>query len=302
MLGRTRRRVLVLDGGAPRNRFAPHMHGVLGRDHTSPLDLLAQGRAELARYGVEVREEIAVSARRDGDTIMVRVTSPDVPDPDAGGEELSARRLLVATGLRDDLPDIDGIGQFWGNGVASCPYCDGWEARDTRIGVIAGNAGGSHQAQLLRQLSDQVVFLTNGAPLLDSTGTLELTARGIEVEGRPVRRVRAEAGRIIGIDLDDGAGGTVPRGLDAIFVAPTPAPQDELLRELGARTAPHERFGGDWVAIDPTGLTSVPGVWAAGNVVNPMANVPLAMAAGVTAATAIDHSLIGEDVARAVAG
>ena len=183
MLGRSRRRVLVVDGGAPRNRVAGHMHGVLGRDHSSPLDLLASGRAELERYdGVTVvSDEVASAAHLDegGPAFEVRLAS---------GARHTARRILVATGLTDRLPDVPGLEPHWGRGVVSCPYCDGWEVRDRRIAVIPTSAANAHQAQLLRQLSPHVVFHAAGM-VLPPAARAGLTARGIELDERPVAEV-----------------------------------------------------------------------------------------------------------------
>ena len=160
MLGRSRRRVLVIDANRPRNAVAPHMHGVLGRDHTSPLDLLAAGRAELTRYDVTVESGAAASA----------ATLEDADEPGFevvldSGERHSARRVLVTTGLVDELPDIPGLAEQFGRGVVLCPYCDGWEVRDRRVAVIAAASLDPHQAQLMRQLTPDVVFHTNGATL-----------------------------------------------------------------------------------------------------------------------------------------
>ncbi|HTL41628.1 MAG TPA: NAD(P)/FAD-dependent oxidoreductase, partial [Pseudolysinimonas sp.] len=149
MLGRSRRRVLVLDGGAPRNAVSAHMHGVLGRDGWSPLDLVATGREEILRYGVAIESASAVSAERVDDAFAVTLSD---------GTVRTARRLLVAGGLRDGLPGIAGLAERWGRGVAHCPYCDGWEVRDGRIAVVATGPASVHQAQLVRQLSADVTF------------------------------------------------------------------------------------------------------------------------------------------------
>ncbi|HEX6955143.1 MAG TPA: NAD(P)/FAD-dependent oxidoreductase [Agromyces sp.] len=290
MLGRSRRRVLVVDGGAPRNRVAGHMHGVLGRDHSSPLDLLASGRAELERYdGVTVvSDEVATAAHLDegGPAFEVRLAS---------GARHTARRILVATGLTDRLPDVPGLEPHWGRGVVSCPYCDGWEVRDRRIAVIPTSAANAHQAQLLRQLSPHVVFHAAGM-VLPPAARAGLTARGIELDERPVAEVvTGDDGALRGIRYDDGS----EREVDAIFVAPRPEPNDELLRSLGARRMRND--GVDWVIADEDGRTSVRGLWAIGNVVSARATVPMAMAAGNAAGAALNGDLLDEDIRIAVA-
>ncbi|MEV1131130.1 NAD(P)/FAD-dependent oxidoreductase [Agromyces sp. NPDC049794] len=290
MLVRARRRVLVVDSGASRNRFAAHMHGVIGRDGWSPLDLLATGRTEVQRYGGVVIPTEVVGVER-----AVERADPGFDVTLGTGERHRARRLLIATGLRDELPDIPGLAEHWGSGVFVCPYCDGWEWRDRRIGVLATGPMSPHQAQLLRQWSPEVTFLTNGAELADDT-VAELTARGIVIEPRAVDGTSTDAdGRLSGIRLADGD--TV--AVDVIFLHPRVVPNDALLRGLGADTAPGHG-GAPWVEVDETGRTSVPGVWAVGNVVNPSASVPVASGAGNIAGATINADLIEEEIRVAV--
>jgi len=284
MLARSRRTVVVLDGGAPRNAVAAHMHGVLGLDGTSPLDLVATGRAELARYGATVRPDRAESVQTDGDGFLARLAS---------GDTIRARRLLVATGLRDELPAIPGLAERWGSGVAHCPYCDGWEARDARIAVVATGDGSIHQAQLLRQLSPHVTYFVEGTALAEHE-LAGLITRGIAVEPRRIARIESGEG-VTGVLLDDGA----RIRADVVFVRPASAPHDELLRAFGAATR-DAADGGSWVAVDPDGRTSVPGVWAAGNVVDPAATVPVAAAAGNTAGARINADLVADEIRRAI--
>ncbi|GAA1503903.1 thioredoxin reductase [Agromyces terreus] len=296
MLGRSRRRVLVVDARRPRNRFAGHMHGVIGRDHTSPLDLLADARVELARYdGVEVREGAVAAASVDRDDDATGDGPRLLVELDDGTRH-AARRLLVASGVQDVLPDIAGLAEQWGRGAFLCPYCDGWEHRDRRIGVLATGAGSMHQAQLMRQLSAHVRVFAEGAQLTaaDRAGLL---ARDIPLEQRRVVAILADAdGRLTGVRLDDGD----ELDVDALFVAPEQVPDDGLLRALGAVRAPHP-MGGEFTAVDPMGRTSVPGVWAAGNVTDPRSSVPFAMAAGNAAGAAINADLVAAEVAAAVA-
>ncbi|WP_127792592.1 NAD(P)/FAD-dependent oxidoreductase [Agromyces sp. LHK192] len=307
MLGRSLRRTLVIDEGRPRNAVAGHMHGVLGRDHTSPLDLLAEGRRELGRY-----EHVAVEASAVVASAVVTATRTDAAsrtDPSGGGSsgaprfavELAdgtrhlARRLLVASGLRDELPDIPGLAAQWGTGVVVCPYCDGWEHRGRRVAVLAGGPMSTHQAQLMRQLSDDVVYLVSGTELSDASRAA-LLARGIAVEQREVREVVADDdGRLRGIRFEDGD----VREVDVVFAAPAPRPNDTVLRALDA--AFEERQGAEWVVLDQMGRTSVPGLFAAGNVTDPRSSVPFAMAGGNFAGAAINADLVEEEIEAAVA-
>lgn len=293
MLGRMRRRVLVVDGGAPRNRFAGHMHGVLGRDHTSPLDLLAAGRAELGRYDtVSIRPgEIADASARDGGGFTVTL---------AGGERHTTERMLLATGLRDELPDIAGLAEQWGRGAFLCPYCDGWEHRDQRIAVFVTNPAYVHATQILRQLSPEVTVFGVGVDLdgaLAPEARAGLVARGVTVESRPVVEVVADDERMLrGVRLADGT--EVPA--DVIFVSATPVPNDGLLRALGAEftTGPD---GVEWVKVDAMGRTSVPGLSAAGNVTDGRSSVPYAMSAGSMAGAALNADLVDAEVRAALA-
>ena len=290
MLGRSRRRVLVVDGGEPRNRFSEHMHGVLGHDHSSPLDLLAAGRAELTRYDdVVVESGTVVSATPlDTDALGFEVELES-------GERHTARRMLLATGLRDELPDIPGLAEQWGRNAALCPYCDGWEVRDRRIAVIATAAGNPHQAQLMRQLSPHVTLYAQGANLAPAARA-GLEAREVAIESRTVAEVVGdENGGLRCIRLDDGT----EHEVDAIFVAPRPVPNDHLLRELRARTIRQD--GVDWVLVDPSGRTNVRGLWAAGNIATAQSSVPVAMSAGNLAGSGINGELVEEDVREAIA-
>lgn len=285
MLGRSRRRVLVVDGGKPRNSVAQHMHGVLGHDGGSPLELLKTGRAEVERYGVVIRSAEASAAALSEGGFTIALTT---------GEQHFARRMLLATGLRDRLPDIPGLTEQWGTGVAHCPYCDGWEVRDQRIGVIATGPMSVHQAQLVRQLSPHVTYYRNGTELPDDTRR-GLTARGIAVDDRPVARLVTDGPALRAIELSDGE----RTSIDSVFVRPPSLPIDELASSLGAQTS--EAFdGGQWLTVDITGRTSTAGLWAAGNVVNPGATVPLASAAGTMAGGAINADLVNEEIALAL--
>jgi thioredoxin reductase len=292
-LGRSRRRVLVLDSGEPRNRFAQHMHGVLSRDGWSPLELLAAGRAEVARYGVVVRSADVASATRGDDGFEFVLDD---------GERHVGRRVLVATGVRDELPEIPGLADHWGDGAAVCPYCDGWEARDRRIAVLASGPMSVHQAQLLRQLSPEVTYFVDGSEL-PAEARAGLTARGIAVEPRPVVGVAAdEQGGLRGIRLADGSEVAV----DAIFLHPRPVPNDAVLRALGAAVATeHAAHPGaakaEWIEVDANGRTSVPGLWAAGNVVSARTSVPMASGAGNAVGAVINGDLVEEEVRLALA-
>jgi thioredoxin reductase len=278
-LGRARRRVAVVDAGSPRNAPAAHMQGFLSRDGMAPADLLATGRVEVAGYGVELIED---RVTRVDAGFFVRLE---------GGRTLRARRVLVTTGARDELPDVPGTRERWGRDVLHCPYCHGWEVRDRPIGVLSTAPGAAHHAQLVRQWSDDVVFFAHTAePTADEAAGL--AARGIPVVRGEVTRLVIENDRLTGVELADGR--VIAR--DAVFVRPATVPQTgELLTELGCAV---DEDG--FPTVDATGRTSAFGVWAAGNAVDPRTQVIAAAGAGNAAGIAINADLVVEDVERAV--
>ena len=282
-LARARRRVIVFDAGDPRNGVAEHMHGVLGHDGMPPTALLERGRGEVQRHGGIVVE---------GRVGRVRV-GPAGIDVDGPSGTVRARRLIVSTGLRDELPEIAGLREQWGRGVVVCPYCDGWERRNDTIGVIATGPKGIDQAHQLRQWSDTIVYFPNdvGEPGAGALRTME--GRGIRVERGRVRAVRSNEGRVEAVQLDDRS-----VQVESIFTATTLHPRDRLLRELGARTI--DDADGSWVEVDADGRTSVEHVWAVGNVVDRRSNVSVSLGAGSLIAGAVNADLTAEDIVRSV--
>jgi thioredoxin reductase len=260
------------------------MHGVLSRDGYPPLDLVADGYREVrAADGVIVGARVvAAQAIADG----FEVVTDD-------GDRFTARRLIVATGARDQLPDIPGLADQWGRGVVACPYCDGYEATGRAIGVLVGSVMGLHKAHMLRSYSPRVTAFTALAGPIPDTDRLVLEERGIRLDDRVVTHVVTDAGTLIGLGLADGTVSPI----DVVFAEAAPIALDEPLRQLGAaRTDTH--FG-SWTAVDEFGKTSVDGVWAVGNAANPAALVPIAAGSGATAALAINSELVAEDVAAA---
>jgi thioredoxin reductase len=290
-LSRARRSVLVVDGGAPRNAPAAEMHNYLGRDGSPPGDLLAAGRAEVAGYGGEVVPGEAVSATREDDGFTVAL---------ADGRSVRARRLLVTTGLVDELPDVPGLAERWGHDVLHCPYCHGWEVRDQAIGVLSTGPGGVLKALLWRQWSQDVTLFLHTGPEPTDEEWEQLAARGIAVVTGEVARVETDGDRLTGVRLASGR--VVPR--DALVVSPTFTARSGVLASLGLPVEPVQAMGhtvGSAVPSGPMGATVVPGVWVAGNVTDLMAQVITAAAAGLQAAGAINADLLLEDVRRAVA-
>ncbi len=285
-LARARRSVLVVDAGQPRNAAAPHVHNYLAREGMPPADLLAAGRAELIGYGGEIVVGQAEAASRDGNGFLVAL---------AGGRHVRARRLLVATGLVDELPDVPGVAERWGRDVLHCPHCHGWEVRDRRIGVLATGPMGPQQAQTWRQWSPHVLLLLHGTAAPSLEDAERLAARGIAVVDGPV------AGLVVGGDTLTGArlvSGEVVT-IDVAVVAPRFIARAAALASLGLEPVDVQIDGhtvGNQIAADPTGASAVPGVWVAGNVAYMLAQVVTAAATGLNAAVAINADLVDEDI------
>ncbi|WP_067840017.1 NAD(P)/FAD-dependent oxidoreductase [Nocardia lijiangensis] len=285
MLGRSRRSVLVIDAGAPRNAPAQGVHGLLAREGTPPAELLARGRAEVRGYGVELVSGEVRGADRDGAGFVVTL---------ADDRTVRARRLLVATGLVDELPDIPGLRERWGRDVVHCPYCHGWEVRDRAIGVLATSPMSLHQALLFRQLSVDITFFAHTtSPTHEEK--VQLAARGIGLVEGEVANLEIAGDRITGVRLSDGT--VIER--EVVAVGSRVVARADFLAPLGLRPSEHPM--GEFIAADPTGRTEVPGVWVAGNVTDLAAQVGTAAAAGATAAGQINADLVAEDTRNSVA-
>jgi thioredoxin reductase len=280
--------VLVVDDGAPRNAPAAAMHDFLTRDGTPPAELLTLGREEVARYGVAQHDSQAITATRLKGRLHVGLDD---------GSTVSARQLVVTTGLVDELPDVDGLAERWGRDVVHCPYCHGWEVRDQVIGVLATSPMALHQAGLFRQLSDRVVVLRHVVGELDADRLEALAARGVEVVDGQVTALEVRDDRLSGVRLADG---TVV-ALDVLAVASRVTVRDGLLAELGVGTAEHPSGMGRHVPADAMGRTQVAGVWVAGNVTDPSAQVIVAAAQGNRVGAFVNAELVTEDETRAVA-
>jgi thioredoxin reductase len=287
MLGRARRSVAVVDAGSPRNAPAAGVHGFLSRDGMKPAELLEAGREEVRRYGGELLDGEVTDAVREGDGFAVSL---------ADGRVLGARRLLVTTGLVDELPNMPGLRELWGNDVLHCPYCHGWEVRDRAIGVLASGPMAVHQALMFRQWSADVTLFLNGMASPSDEEREQLAARGIRVVAGEVDSLEIVDGHLAGVRLRDGD--VVAR--QALAVMPHVVARSGVLRSLGLEPVAHPSGVGEHIAADPTGLTAVPGVWVAGNVTDLVAQVLPAAAAGATAGAHINAGLIAEDTRHAV--
>jgi thioredoxin reductase len=282
ILARARRKVLVIDSGAPRNAPAKHMHGFLSRDGLPPAEFLSLGRDEVESYGGEIIGGVVtelVPAGSSGFWVLL-----------SNGRRISTRRLLVATGLRDELPPIPGLADRWARDVLHCPYCHGYEVRDQQLGVLAGSPETVRYAQIVRQWAKDVVLFVP-AGFLTPLQRAELLARAIGIVEGGITRILTEDDHLRAVEMDDGT--TVPR--DVLFVPPRFIPNNDLLIGLGCQI---DETG--WPVKDGTGQTTVPGVWIAGNVANPRAQVITAAGEGSAAAITINADLVDEDVRNAV--
>ena len=287
MLARSRRSVVVLDAGQPRNAPAEGVHGLLARDGMSPVELLERGRAEVRSYGGAVVAGTVTTIDRRPNGFTVRL---------ADGREVSARRLLVTTGVVDELPEVPGLRERWGRDVIHCPYCHGWEVRDRAIGVIASHPMFAHQALLFRQLSTDVTVFSHTVELT-AQDRERLAARNIRIVDGPVTGLQIDDDRISGVVLADGT--VVPR--DAVTVQSRAVARAGFLTALGLTPIEHPMGMGTYVVADQAGQSSVPGVYLAGNISDLGAQVGAAAAAGALAGARINADLVEEETATAVA-
>ncbi|NUL49246.1 NAD(P)/FAD-dependent oxidoreductase [Cellulosimicrobium funkei] len=289
-LARSRRSVTVVDSGRPRNAPAEGVHALLGREGISPAELLAAGRREVAGYGGKILDGEITAVRRleDGRFEATVTGGPD------GGTVHTARRLLIATGLTDELPDVPGLAEHWGHRAIHCPYCHGWEVRDRSILVLGTSPNSVHQALLFNQLSADVRFLvdTGRGPGLEEEQARMLAARGIPVIAGEAAGVESEVldgeTRLTGVRL---AGGELLPA-EVLVVATRMLANTAVFEPLGLRT--EENPMGRFVSVDAFGRTSVPGVSAAGNASDLSAQVGAAAAAGTMAGAQLNAELVME--------
>lgn len=287
MLARARRSVVVVDAGSPRNAPADAVHGLLGREGMSPAELVEAGRDEVRSYGGRLISGRVTGACRDGDGFAVTVSD---------GRRVRARRLLVTSGLLDALPAVAGLAERWGRDVLHCPYCHGWEVRDRAIGVIATGSRSVQQALLLRQWTDDLMLFSHDQPTPSEEHAEQLIARGVPVVTGEVAALELAGDRVAGLRLADGT--VVAR--EFVAVSPWLSAQAGFVAELGLTPMEHPSGLGVTLTCDATGRSEVHGVWVAGNVTDPVAQVGTAAAQGATAATYINADLVAEDTRRAV--
>lgn len=285
-LGRARRRVLVIDGEEPRNRFAPRSYGFLTQDGEKPSFMLDRARANVRAYpGVELRSGKATRATALNGGFVIRLDT---------GEEVSGKRLVLATGLIDDLPPIPGVKERWGVTAVHCPYCHAFELRDQPLGILASNAASNEGAMLLSDWGPTTLF-TQGVCHPDASQQEALAARGIRVETRAIEALLGAAPSLTGVRLEDGS--TVEIG--ALFLSPFTRLASPLAAQLGCRISRDAK--GEVIETDADQLTSIEGVYAVGDAALCEHNISLAVASGVTAGIAAHQSLAQAHAARGAA-
>ncbi len=287
-LGRQRRSVIVVDAGHPRNAPAAHMHSYLGHEGLPPAELARIAREEVRSYGGEV---LAASA-----TDVTRTPEGSFRVALTGGHSIVARRVLAATGLVDLLPEIDGLTEHWGRDVIHCPFCHGYEVRDLRVVQIVTHPMGLHSASLFRQLTAHLIVVLHGDVSKDLPEVHALVAAGVDVVQARVQRIETDdEGRVTSVELVGGDRIVA----DAVVVGGRFRPRADVLASLGITPVEHSTGLGEVVQIDPTGQTTVPGLYAAGNVTDPSQQVLQAAADGSRIGAMISVSLAREDVAAA---
>lgn len=279
-LGRFRRRVLLLDSGQQANRVSHAAHGFFTRDGASPSELISIGHEQLRPYTTVQVQHCEVTAIAPGGAGFT-LTLED-------GSTVAARKLVLATGLKDTLPPIEGIERFWGSSVLHCPYCDGWENRDKAVAIINDGAHAVHVAKLLRVLTDDMVLCTNGVSALTDEERAALGRLGVRVVETPPRVVEGQGRQVERIVFEDGQ--TLAR--EAIFVRLNSTQHSPFATGLGCTLTPE-----GLVVVDEFGRTSVPGVYAAGDLAARFRQLTMAVTQGAVAGVGVNMDLIAEDFA-----
>ena len=286
VLGRARRRTLVIDAGRQSNRPAEGVGGLLGHDGRPPAELYALGAEQIAAYpSVEIRPGEVRSGARDGGGFTLELSD---------GTTERGRRVLLATGMDYRYPELPGIAERWGRAVFHCPFCHGWEVRERPLAVLDRGADGARRALLLRAWSDDVTLLANGPAELEPADAASLRAAGVEVDERRVTGLVGPGTSLSAVVLEDGE-----RPCGGLLVPVTLHQLSPLARQLGAEYSEKPPMTTEAIAVDGTFATSVDGLFAAGDVIAAMPSVATAVAQGSAAAAMIVHAHTAEVTAAA---
>jgi thioredoxin reductase len=285
VLGRARRRTLLVDAGQQSNLAAHGIGGLLGHDGRPPGELYEAGRREIAAYpSVEVRTGEVVAGERAGDVFELELSD---------GRRERTRLVLLATGVQYRPPALPGLAELWGRSVFHCPFCHGWEVRDQSLAVLANGKRAVHPSLLLRGWSDDVVLLTGGPAELDGDARSRLAAARVVIDERPVAELASSNGELEAIVFTDGT----RLARSGLLVATTLHQRSQLVEQLGVGFGEPTPAAASPIAIDALCRTTVPGVFAAGDDTSAqMPQVASAIATGSLAATSIVQSLLAEDV------
>ncbi|KHL25452.1 thioredoxin reductase [Croceibacterium mercuriale] len=276
-IARARRSVCVIDSAMPRNRFADASHGFFGQDGTEPRVMIAEARAQLERYPtVRTVAGAATNAAAIPGGFEVRLE---------GGETLTGARLVLAFGIADVLPEISGLAERWGKSVLHCPYCHGFEYGDQRLGVLLTMPMSAHQALLIADWGPTTLFL-DGGEIPDAEARAKLAQRGVAIEPARVLALRGDRSALSSLMLADGR----EVALDALYLAPRSRLNSAIAEQLGC--AVDDGPFGPVIRTDAAKLTSVPGVYAAGDAARAPHNATWAAADGVTAGVSLHQSLV----------
>ncbi|KRB08301.1 NAD(P)/FAD-dependent oxidoreductase [Lysobacter sp. Root690] len=277
-LGRARRKVVVLDTGLPRNRFAGHSHGLLGHDHKPPLDILTEARQQLTRYPT-IR---LVSARADS----VSGAIDDFSVLTADGESLGARRLILSYGVVDQLPDVPGFVEGWGTSIVPCPYCDGFEVAGQHWGVVWSGPQSHQSVRLFRDWTDTLTVFADGHDISPDIQA-DLARRNVPVIDGRIIEIARQGGHAATVKLDTGPNVAV----DILFALPRNKPSASLHESLGLATV--DTPVGIALKVDERRETSVSGIYAAGDLANPgMPSVTTATWQGAMAGIFAQQSML----------
>jgi thioredoxin reductase len=276
-IARARRSVCVIDAGSPRNRFADASHGFFGHDGAEPLAMIAAARMEVDRYpGATTIAGTAIDAHALDDGFAVTL---------ADGSTLTSAKLMLAFGISDVLPDVPGLAERWGRTVLHCPYCHAFEHGGGRLGVLWTSPMSAHQAALIADWGSTVLYL-NGSNMPDAAARALLDRRGVAIEPAPIRALQGDNRTLTSLMLDDGR----KVAIDALFVAPRSRLNSPLAERLGC--ALDDGPFGPIIRTDASKLTSVPSVYAAGDIARAPHNATWAAADGVTAGISLHQSLV----------
>lgn len=274
-LGRSRKRVLLCDSGPRRNAAAEQVHGFVTQDGTPPAEFRRIGRRQLGPYkNVEARDVGVEEIQGDRGAFRVRLSTGTV----------EARRILLCTGMIDELPDIEGFRELWGRSIFQCPYCHGWEVQDRKFGFLAPGVDSLDFGLFLRNWTSDVVVLTDGRYAVPPEMRVQFEKAGVRVEERRIARLSASEGHLDRIEFADGS----PLRLEVLFARP-PQRQVAVVQSLGLALD-----AGGYVQVDESRQTSIPGIYAAGDLITAVQSATLAAASGVQAAARLNHELTVE--------